>query len=443
VGRQKEKARRKRAATDSLAAAIALHQRGQLAEAEALYTRLIAANPNHAGALCFLGVLRHQQDRPLVAIELVRRALAIDPNYVDAHNNLGNIYQQVKDPEEAAKCYRAALALQPEHPQALRNLGIVLRELQRFEESADSLRRALVRDPDNVHTLRDLATVNEDLGRHDEAISLLRRAIAIKPHGDSFRRLGAMLYATKRIDEAAGVYRSWLAADPDSPVARHMLAACSAENIPSRADDAYVTEIFDKFAASFDEVLHKLEYRAPALLGGALGRTGLEPRGDLDVVDAGCGTGLLAPYLRPYARRLVGVDLSPKMLEKATQRSIYDEAVVAELGAFLRASPGAFDLVASADTLVYFGDLREVFAAAHASLRPGGRLLFSVERAGDGDSTPDGYRINPHGRYSHTERYVRECLAGAALTVVTIEPAELRRESTTSVAGMVVVARRA
>ena len=51
--------------------------------------------------------------------------------------------------------------------------------------------------------------------------------------------------------------------------------------------------------------------------GKALERIEGAPRGELEIVDAGCGTGLLAPHLRPYARRLVGVDLSPKMLEKA------------------------------------------------------------------------------------------------------------------------------
>jgi predicted TPR repeat methyltransferase len=198
--------------------------------------------------------------------------------------------------------------------------------------------------------------------------------------------------------------------------------------------------VFDGFAESFDEVLHRLEYRAPALVGEALQRIAGEPRGALDIVDAGCGTGLLAQYLKPYARSLVGVDLSPKMLMKAAPRP-YDRLIVVELAFFLQTSPGAFDIVASSDTLVYFGDLRGVFAAARRALRAGGRLLFTVERAPNPQDITEGYCIHPHGRYSHTEAYVRKTLADAGFEVIDIEQAQLRREGTAYVEGLVVAAR--
>src|SRR6267142_1056924 len=146
------------------------------------------------------------------------------------------------------------------------------------------------------------------------------------------------------------------------------------------------------------------------------------------------------PYLRPYARRLVGVDLSPKMLAQAAKRALYDESVAAELGSFLRASPGGFDVVASSDTLVYFGDLGEVLAAARRSLRPGGRLVFTLEHEANEAQAPAGYRIHPHGRYSHTESYVRSTLADAGFELLELEKANLRREGAAYVNGLVVAA---
>jgi predicted TPR repeat methyltransferase len=429
--------------SEALARAVALHQRGELKQAEAAYLRLLEADHNNVDALHYLGVMRHQQGQSMLGIDLVRRAIALRPDYVDALNNLGNIYQQIGGAASAARAYEQALALRPDHPDAVRNLGVALRKLKRYEESADAHQRAIAQEPGNVHNYYALAQVYKEMGRFDEAIETLQKALDVQPEPDGFRLRGQMLYGLGRIEQAAANYEAWLRLDAGSPIARHMLAACTLKDIPARADDGFVTKVFDSFADSFDKVLHKLEYRAPALIGVALQRSEGEPRGLLDIVDAGCGTGLLAQYLRPYARRLVGVDLSPRMLEKAADRAMYNQLVPAELAAFLRASPEAFDVVASSDTLVYFGDLGEAFAAARRSLRPRGRLLFTVEHASEEAEAPAGYRLCPHGRYSHSEPYVRKCLAEADFEVIEIETAHLRWEGGSYVKGLVVSARRA
>src|SRR5439155_27388275 len=125
-----------------------------------------------------------------------------------------------------------------------------------------------------------------------------------------------------------------------------------------------------------------------------------------DILDAGCGTGLCGEHVRPFARRLVGVDLSLEMLKRAGVRKLYDDLILGELTAFVGAAPAAWDLVVSADTLVYFGDLAPVMAAALRGLRPGGHLVFTVDRASEAEA-PLGLRIIPHGGYSHTGADVR------------------------------------
>jgi len=406
--------------------------------------RVLQADGNNPDALHYLGLVLHQRGQSLLGANLVRRAIEISPEYVEALNNLGNIYQQWGCADHAVKLYKKALELRPDHAEAARNMAIAQRRLERYERSAEENRLASEREPQNVDHLYALASDYRDLGRIEDTLGTVRKALAIRPDAHGFSNLGSILYAIGRIEEAAATYDAWLRTDPDNAVAKHMLAACTHKDIPSRADDAFVTRIFDNFADRFDDVLHKLEYRAPGLVGDALRRIQGEPRADLDIVDAGCGTGLLAQHLRPYARRLVGVDLSPRMLEKAAKRAIYDETIVAELAFFLRSSPEAFDVIASSDTLVYFGDLRDVFAAARTALRPGGRLLFTLEDAADdGDAPAAGYRIDPHGRYSHTEPYVHKTLAEVDLEVTEIEKAFLRREGESYVVGLVVAARRA
>jgi predicted TPR repeat methyltransferase len=64
--------------------------------------------------------------------------------------------------------------------------------------------------------------------------------------------------------------------------------------------------------------------------------SGIELSHHLDVLDAGCGTGLCGAIVAPYARRLVGVDLSEGMLVHATSKNVYDSLIKAELTEYLR-----------------------------------------------------------------------------------------------------------
>jgi len=202
-----------------------------------------------------------------------------------------------------------------------------------------------------------------------------------------------------------------------------------------------VRNIFEGFADSFDYILEGLQYRAPALVGQAAADVMGAPAAGLDILDAGCGTGLCAEHVKPFARRLVGVDLSLEMLKRAGVRKLYDELILGELTAFVGAVPAAWDLIVSADTLVYFGDLAAAMAAAHRGLRPRGHVVFTLERVSD-DEAPQGYRINPHGRYSHTEAYVHRVLAGAGLEPRQIAHVHLRLELKKPVDGLLVVAAR-
>jgi predicted TPR repeat methyltransferase len=197
---------------------------------------------------------------------------------------------------------------------------------------------------------------------------------------------------------------------------------------------------FDGFANSFDAKLAQLDYKAPALVAQAVSSALGEPSGQLLIADAGCGTGLCAPYLKPYALRLVGVDLSGPMLDKARARLLYDELVQADLTQFLLANADVYDLLVSADTLCYFGRLDEFAVAARASLHAGGLLVFTVEaHDASGDGRP--WRLQPHGRYSHRRDYLEAVLTAAGFAPPTLEGVVLRNEALKPVHGWLVSAR--
>jgi predicted TPR repeat methyltransferase len=199
--------------------------------------------------------------------------------------------------------------------------------------------------------------------------------------------------------------------------------------------------VFDEFANSFDTALQGLDYAAPQLLNAALAERIEFGGGNLDILDAGCGTGLCGLLLRSSAKRLVGVDLSAGMLAKARARNVYDELAEAELCRFMRTRPAAFDVVNCADTLVYFGALEPALEAARHSLRDRGILGFTVE-AEPADS-PAPYRIYSHGRYGHGAGYVEAVMQGSGFVEVARESVVLRKERGQDVRGHLVIGRAA
>jgi predicted TPR repeat methyltransferase len=428
---------------EALAYAIRLHREDRVEAAAALYRRILEVVPECAEALNFLGVAESQLGHPALGAELIARSIAIEPEYADAYNNLGNVLKKAGRLSEAAAAYRRVLELRPDAADALSNLATVLGAVGRHREAAEACRRALAAQPDHVAAYHNLGTALTQLGEIAEGLSAYRKAISLRPYdATSYRRLGTALQSAGRVAEAVDVYRKWLEVDPGDAEARHYLAACSGEGVPGRASDDFVRQTFDRLAETFDEVLlGRLHYRAPDLVAGAIRDFLGDADASLDVLDAGCGTGLCGATLRAYARRLVGVDLSDEMLVRAKQRGFYDELVKEDLVRHLQALPEAYDVIVSADTLVYFGDLSAMLRASAKSLRAGGAIAFTLERA-ESEDAQDGFRLNPHGRYSHSERYVRSVLATAPLDVRSIDYAELRTEGALGVQGLVVTASR-
>jgi predicted TPR repeat methyltransferase len=128
------------------------------------------------------------------------------------------------------------------------------------------------------------------------------------------------------------------------------------------------------------------------------------------------------------------------MLARAQEKAVYDELCRAELTGYLAGHEAAFDVVVSADTLVYFGALDQVTRAAAAALRPGGWLIFTVEAAGDAGATHD-YDLQYHGRYTHTRGYLERVLRQAGFQSEIVR-AELRMEGGLPVRGFAVRASR-
>ncbi len=420
-------------------------QREDLEAAQRSLDAIIRRWPTQPDALHFMGVLRHTQGRTAEAVALIRRALQAMPDNAGAWNNLGNVLLLAGRSEEAGQAYAESVrhaASDDEAARALNNLSTLHRKLGALDRSEQAAREALARKPDFGDawyslslTLIKQQRIHDGLLAHSRAVALWPQSL--QPRHEIIRAL--MLLG--ELGRASVLLRQWQAEDPDNPVAAHLLSACGdAHDTPQRASDRYVQQVFDSFAASFDVKLQALNYRAPGLVVQALQAAVGTPRGDLVICDAGCGTGLCAPGLAPFARQLAGCDLSIGMLRRAKLLGLYQVLHQAELTHYLSTQPGTFDAVVSADTLCYFGALDEAMAAAHCALKPGGWLVFTAEALPETDRAP--HRLQSNGRYAHASVHLHEAMRDAGFEHQRIQADHLRLEAGEPVRGWVVSAQR-
>lgn len=416
--------------------AVEVHKRGMLGEAESIYRDVLRVIPDHPDATHYLGVALHQGGDSESGLREILRSLEVAPNQPDALNNLGNIYKEMGRLEEAEGAYRKVLELASGHADAWVNLGIVLRDLKQPDAALEKLLRALELNPKHPDAYHNLGNVYRDLDRIDEALAAYERSAELAPlHEEAPKAIAKLQFNLGRKEQAIRTIQNWIIRRPDDAVARHLLAAYSGENIPVRASNSYVRQSFDSFSKSFDEVLTRLEYKAPDLVAARTSQVLSGLGRQFNILDIGCGTGLCGPLLKPLAVSLTGVDLSPGMLDMARKRGVYDVLEEAELTAFMQDNPGQFDVVTCVDTFVYFGDLSGAFVACSRTLGSGGWLFFTVEQHG-AEENSSGYWLRPHGRYSHTREHLEDLLTNAGLTVESSEDVILRKEGGKPVSGL-------
>jgi predicted TPR repeat methyltransferase len=366
----------------------------------------------------------------------------VRPDYARALSNLGVALADSGQPARALDTLRRALAIAPDHPGALNNLGQVLKAQRDYDAALATFTRLAALKPDDPEPLLNIGLVEQARDAHAAACAAFERALALREDARAWFCLGKSAAMLGDRARAATAYRRALALDPaDSCGAGLALAVMGETTLPAAAPEQYVKELFDGYAARFEnELVGNLHYRAPEILH-ALFAPHVALGAKLDIVDLGCGTGLGGAAFRSLARRLDGIDLSPRMIEQARARAIYQELIVGELVASLRArAPARYDLALATDVLVYLGDLAPLFAAVARVVRPGGWFLFSVERQPGGDDA--GFTMHDGHRYMHGRRYVLDQAAAAGLDVVAVEDTATRIDRGEPVPSLAVLLKR-
>ena len=402
--------------------AVVLERSGRTAEAIPIAEHSLALRHAQPDSWIFLGNMKRAQADLPGAQTAFETARALDPNAPLAWQGLGLIHQQQRRHRAALDCFITCIKLSGPTAPLLAILGQLFYQTGQFEKSRDAYAAAIDYDPANPvyrrmqREMQFLCAAIADTPL-EEALRIYAQNQPATPTADDkdipqlLQSTFSLLSAFGHEDAARRIGALRLALCPTSATAAYLLQALNGATSLPRSPDAYLREYFDAFAARFDEhLVGTLGYDIPAQLAAALIPC-LPARPRLHTLDAGCGTGLCGPTIRPFSAKLTGVDLSPAMLDRARQRLLYDRLICSELTTYLchRAGKegggeGGFDLIIAADVLIYFGDLAALAAAFAQALRPGGLCAFSTERPPL--SAPSGHQLLPSGRFAHDPAYI-------------------------------------
>jgi predicted TPR repeat methyltransferase len=278
----------------------------------------------------------------------------------------------------------------------------------KLQQSVQVFDQVIELRPDYAEAYCNRGNVLRDLGQQGEAVKSYDKAIELRPDfaGAYFNR-GRALGDLGQLAEAAASFNKILELDPDDERygARLQLARLGEEEIPDSTPKAYMKNFY------------RLKSRVWGGQSGAQDRwqqlwhqmvretieCEIQREDKFDILDLGCGTGVLADFLSFYARRLDGVDISPDMLKRSAERGIYDNLLEEDLVQYLQGTSYSYGLVVAAAVLIHFADLETIFSLVWNRLNENGKFVFSLYQAAE-----KGVELNSFNMYAHSDQYIKQ-----------------------------------
>jgi predicted TPR repeat methyltransferase len=309
---------------------------------------------------------------------------------------MGNAQQNSGDLIGAINTYRTSIKIKPDQVEAHSNMGAALNAAGRYQEAINSYKQAIKIDQSCYGSYYNMGLIQEAKNNPSEAIENFKRVLEL---------------------------------DPDNVSAKHILSALTGQQTAS-APSVYVEGLFDDYAVRFDQSLvDQLKYNVPKLIAELI----LKHQSDAplgSILDLGCGTGLAGVELKDFCQEIEGIDLSKKMLAKATQKNVYSKLNHAGIVEYLTEAPLDFDLFLSTDVFIYVGELSEVFRLIKSRNRRHGRLAFSTEHTQKAD-----FFLEKSGRYSHSKGYIESLCNKFDYQLLHFSTNDLRKNGTEFITG--------
>jgi predicted TPR repeat methyltransferase len=326
--------------------------------------------------------------------------------------------------------------IEPRNPQVLAGVIDIAHRAGKLEMAVSHLRRGLELFPGDAMLRQHLASDLVELGEHAEATQLWNALVDEFPELPVYKMGRIKLRIAQGETEAAlEDIRSLEEKYPADPTLAYYASLARAE-IPRNTPAHLHQAMFDDLAERFDKhLVLGLNYQLPKIVAGQL--IARHPNKDFNLLDLGCGTGLLGLFLGPMQGYLIGVDSSLKMIEEAAKHGVYDRFHNVDLLDALKNTPAnEYDVLTLLDVLIYIGDPELVLPNAARILKPGGELIFSCETAPE--EGPDFVLQGSH-RYAHKRSHIESLCKQAGFSVST-EELVLRQEGGQPLQGFVVTA---
>lgn len=465
---------------------------GQNGKAIAIYQDILKYNPSQCIVLNNLATLYIQQKNYLRANTLLKKAITLQPEYPDAYFNLGLISDKPKiyfdaaanlghgiaayqlaqlleqdgNTQEAKQYYQLSIEKEPNHGLSHHGLARVLLALGKDEDAIKHFIEAQKIDPYMPHLMENIGAyyhvkgmyanaveywskalqitdnpieINYNIGvsyhymnRHEDALTYFMTVLAEKPnHAHAHMNVAAIALQNGQFKQAITHYEQALEADPNNTEVQYILSALKKDPQGfTKAPEQYVANLFDQYASYYNQHLTKmLRYQLPEKVELIL-HENLKKEPVHNILDLGCGTGLMGATLLPFSQTLTGVDLSQNMLLEAKKTHAYTHLHQSDCVKYLQTS-SVVDVILALELCPYLGDLEPLFQSVKPKLKH--LFIFSIE------TTSDKSHLSENARFQHNPEDVKALLTELSFTIVEAQPTTLRTQNARPVPGYLFV----
>jgi predicted TPR repeat methyltransferase len=368
----------------------------------------------------------HEMGRYPEAEEMYRSLLTHIKDNWYLHFNLALLLFETDRAEEALDHYLAAASLTTSSNDLYYNLAICQKQCGLYNQCIESYHRALELDPDDTDSLYNLAGCYHTVNKFEDAINCYVSLLKKEPqHQSAMNNLAYIYHKTGRIEQAESYYKQLLNVNPEHASADHMLASISG-NHRSSAPLSYIKEVFDNYSDHYEDSLtNKLQYSLPDKLHTMV--SGLSGQKQFNqLLDLGCGTGLVGESFRKSVRTLHGVDLSANMIKIADNKKIYDLLITNNIDdAITDIENDCYDLLIAADVFTYIGEINGLFKRLYEVGTSDCHLYFSVEDVADDTGQ---IVLRNSGRFAHSRSYIKQTADTTGWHIFKVESINLRKE---------------